>query len=236
MTPKLTLCDLLQERTHMDDKNTIPPYDYLKGSDFVEALKNKLNCRTHQELADLLDIPKSTFSTWAKHERTSHEVMVRLHLSKGIAIEELALSAKELNKIAHGQANIANPHTAMKERVVREQNPQHGVLLVNSFCLSGGKLIDTGEIPYPVRRINSFGLQSAELIELETNEAIMLVDKNDNDAVSGNYLISIDGRHSINEVQRLPGKLLVEFNGTTIETQDGDIEVVGKVVTETRKS
>ncbi|WP_231891826.1 hypothetical protein [Vibrio sp. HI00D65] len=81
--------------------------------------------------------------------------------------------------------------------------------------------MDTCEIPYPLRRINSFSLQNADLIELETNEAIMLFDKND--AVSGSYLISIDDRHSINEVQILPGKLLVEFNGTTIETQDGDI-------------
>jgi len=83
--------------------------------------------------------------------------------------------------------------------------------------------LDTCEIPYPLRRINSFSLQNADLIELETNEAIMLVDKNDSDAVSGSYLISIDDRHSINEVQILPGILLVEFNGTTIETQEGDI-------------
>lgn len=220
----------------MDDKKTIPPYDYLKGSDFVDALKNKLNCRTHQELADLLDIPKSTFSTWAKHERTSHEVMVRLHLSEGIAIEELALSTNELNKIAHGQANIANPHSAMKERVIREQNPQHGILLINSFCLSGGKLIGTGETPYSIRRINSLGLQQAELIEVETNEATYLLDKSMTDALRGNYLIDIDGHLSINRIQRLPGKkLAIAFDDSTIEVSDEDIQVIGYIAATLKK-
>lgn len=186
-------------------------------------------------MADLLDLKTSLISTWNTHNRTSHELMVRLHLALGIPIEELALPEEERSKLPSHQ-----PKTITEQPPVQitaaSTNPQHQAVILKSFCLSGGKLLDTGEIPYPLRRVNSFGLQSAELIELETNNTIMLVDKNDNDAVNGSYLISIDGRHSINEVQRLPGKLLVEFNGTTIETQDGDIEVVGKVVTETKKS
>ncbi|MGF1842482.1 helix-turn-helix domain-containing protein [Vibrio clamense] len=220
----------------MDDKKSIQPYDYLKGSDFVDALKNKLNCRTHQELADLLGIPKSTFSTWAKHERTSHEVMVRLHLNKGIPIEELALTTEELNKIANGKVEVANSHVAMEERAVREQNPQHGVTLLKSFCLSGGKLLDTGEIPYPVRRINSLGLQQANLIEVETNDAIYLLDKSMMDALRGNYLIDIDGHLSINRIQRLPGKkLAIAFDDSTIEVSDEDIQVIGYIAATLKK-
>ena len=213
----------------------IPPYNYLLGSDFTENLKILTKSRNQKEMADLLDLKTSLISTWNTHNRTSHELMVRLHLALGIPIEELALPEEERSKLPSHQ-----PKTITEQPPVQitaaSTNPQHQAVILKSFCLSGGKLLDTGEIPYPLRRINSFGLQSAELIELETNNTIMLVDKNDNDAVNGSYLISIDGRHSINEVQRLPGKLLVEFNGTTIETQDGDIEVVGKVVTETKKS
>lgn len=205
------------------------------GSDFTENLKILTKSRNQKEMADLLDLKTSLISTWNTHNRTSHELMVRLHLALGIPIEELALPEEERSKLPSHQ-----PKTITEQPPVQitaaSTNPQHQAVILKSFCLSGGKLLDTGEIPYPLRRVNSFGLQSAELIELETNNTIMLVDKNDNDAVNGSYLISIDGRHSINEVQRLPGKLLVEFNGTTIETQDGDIEVVGKVVTETRKS
>ncbi|MEZ8654823.1 helix-turn-helix domain-containing protein [Vibrio splendidus] len=213
----------------------ILPYNYLLGSDFTENLKILTKSRNQKEMADLLDLKTSLISTWNTHDRTSHELMVRLHLALGIPIEELALPEEERAKLPSHQPKTITEHPPV-QITAASTNPQHQAVILKSFCLSGGKLLDTGEIPYPLRRVNSFGLQSADLIELETNNAIMLVDKNDNDAVNGSYLISIDGRHSINEVQRLPGKLLVEFNGTTIETQDGDIEVVGKVVTETRKS
>ncbi|CAK2384119.1 helix-turn-helix domain-containing protein [Vibrio crassostreae] len=218
----------------MSSKPKIPPFNYLSGSDFTENLKHLTKSKTILEMAERFDVKKTTFSTWNTHNRTSHELMVRLHLALGIPIEELALPEEERAKLSRHQPKTITEQPSV-QITAASTNPQHQALILKSFCLSGGKLLDTGEIPYPLRRVNSFSLQNADLIELETNEAIMLVDKNDNDAVSGSYLISIDGRHSINEVQRLPGKLLVEFNGTTIETQDGDIEVVGKVVTETRK-
>lgn len=211
-------------------KKQIKPFEYLSGIEFTDNLKRLTKTKTNIELSELVAVPKQTFSTWNTHNRTSHELMVRLSLALNIPLEQLALKPED----RHTTTFETSTDTVVQHD--RKTTPQHETVIVKSFCLSGGKLIDTGEIPYPIRRINSFGLQNANLFELETNEAITLVDKNDNDAVSGSYLISIDGRHSINEVQRLPGKLLVEFNGTTIETQDGDIEVVGKVVTETRKS
>ncbi|MDP2588909.1 phage repressor protein CI [Vibrio splendidus] len=214
-------------------KQKIKTFNYLSGIEFTENLKHLTKCRTFMELADVLEVPKATFSTWNTHNRTSHELMVRLHLALGIPIEELALSEEERAKLPTSKVDS----TARMVKVSPEigaapstDKPQHQTMIVKSFCLSGGKLIDTGEIPYPVRRINSFGLQNAEIVELETNEAIMLVDKNDNDAVSGSYLISIDGRHSINEVQRLPGKkLAIAFSDSTMEVSEEDIKVVGRV-------
>ncbi|MEZ8792523.1 phage repressor protein CI [Vibrio splendidus] len=217
-------------------KKQIKPFEYLSGIEFTDNLKRLTKTKTNIELSELVAVPKQTFSTWNTHNRTSHELMVRLSLALNIPLDQLALKPKDRHLSASNSTCEPSTSYSVANQQDKNENPQLESVVLESFCLNGGKLIDTGKIPYPVRRINSFGLNSAELIELETNEAIMLVDKNDNDAVSGNYLISIDGRHSINEVQRLPGKLLVEFNGTTIETQDGDIEVVGKVVTETRKS
>lgn len=185
------------------------------------------------ELADVLEVPKATFSTWNTHNRTSHELMVRLHLALGIPIEELALSEEERAKLPTSKVDSTARMVGVSpeiESAPSTDKPQHQTVIVKSFCLSGGKLIDTGEIPYPVRRINSFSLQNAEIIELETNDAIMLVDKNDNDAVSGSYVISIDGRHSVNQVQRLPGKkLAIIFSDSTIEVSEEGIEVVGRV-------
>lgn len=209
-------------------KEKILPFDYLKGDAFTEVLKEVTKCRTFLEMAELLDVPKATFSAWKLHERTSHELMVRLHLALGIPIEELALKPEDRSKVKVAEdpskVFISEPAT----------NPQLAVVAVQSFCLTNGKLLETGVVPYSVRRLNGFGLEGANLVEIETNHGVVLVNKNENDAMNGNYLIGIDGRYSINQVQRLPGKLAIAFDGQTIEVQEGEIEVIGKVVLETR--
>jgi hypothetical protein len=212
-------------------KAKILPYEYLSGVAFTENLKHLANCKTFLELAEILNVPKATFSTWNTHDRTSHELMVRFHLRLGIPIEELALKPEDRNQSQY----VANkPHISYETITPTHQNPQHGTVIIKSFCLTNGKLLETGEVPYPVRRINGFGLENADLIEIETNQSVVLIDKKENDAMNGNYLIAIDGRYSINQVQRLPGKLAIAFDGQTIEVQESDIEVIGKVVLETK--
>ncbi|HCG8740347.1 phage repressor protein CI [Vibrio parahaemolyticus] len=211
----------------MNENEKILPYEYQKGREFTDNLKKVLNCRNLEELSEILGVPKSTFTTWNAHDRTSHELMVRLHLAKGIPLDELALRPEDRNsETQKGSANYPSSE--------RSINPQANSVIIKSFCLTNGKLLDTGEVPYPVRRINGFGLENADLIEIETNQSVVLVDKKENDAMNGNYLIGIDGRYSINQVQRLPGKLAIAFDGQTIEVQEGDIEVIGKVVLETK--
>ncbi|EGQ9328502.1 TPA: bacteriocin [Vibrio vulnificus] len=49
-------------------------------------------------------------------------------------------------------------------------------------------------------------------------------------AVSGTYLVDMDGLLSLNEIQRLPGKkLVISFNGSTIQVDELDVKVVGRV-------
>ncbi|WP_277443233.1 phage repressor protein CI [Vibrio parahaemolyticus] len=210
--------------------NKILPFDYLKGDDFTSNLKRVTNCKDFQELGELLDVPKSTFSTWNTHNRTSHELMVRLSLSLGIPLEELALPVTERPKL-----KVVCEGNTEKE-FFRAALSQQEVETIDSYCLSNGKLIETGLVPYPVRRFNSFALNPKNTIELETNEAIYLVDKNDRDAVSGNYLIDVDGRLSINQIQRLPGKkLAIAFGDNTMEVAEQDIGVIGRIAVTLKK-
>ncbi|HHX8569202.1 TPA: helix-turn-helix domain-containing protein [Vibrio alginolyticus] len=217
----------------------IPPFDYLKGEAFTDTLKEVTGCKTLLEMSELFDVPKATFSAWNTHNRTSHELMVRLHLAKGIPIERMALSGNELNKIVRDKSSANNPLLATSSQLFQEtshNNPQHEVVILKSLCLTNGQLIETGEIPYPARRINSYGLDKASLIEVETNEAIYLLDKSTKDAVAGKYLIDVDGRLSLNHIQRLPGKkLAVVFGESTIEVSEEDIKVIGRVAVTLRK-
>ncbi|HFG1796857.1 TPA: chromosome partitioning protein ParB [Vibrio cholerae] len=89
--------------------------------------------------------------------------------------------------------------------------------------------IATGEIPYAQRIFNSWDLEASDTIEIETNEGRFLVDKKLNDAVSGEYLIDINGRLSLNHIQRLPNKLAVVFGNSTVEVSEEDIKVIGRV-------
>lgn len=209
--------------------NKILPFDYLKGDEFTQRLKEVTGCRTFLDMAELLDVPKATFSAWKLHDRTSHELMVRLHLAMGIPIEELALKPEDRKSFKRTSNSLAPVQSQTSET-----QTQHSSVVIKSYCLTNGKLLNTGELPYPVRRIHGFGLENADLIEIETNQSVVLIDKKENDAMNGNYLIGIDGRYSINQVQRLPGKLAIAFDGQTIEVQEGDIEVIGKVVLETK--
>ncbi len=228
-----------------NDNEIIQPFDYMNGKEFTKQLKRVTGCVDFQELGSLLGVPKATFSTWNTHERTSHELIVRLHLALGIPVEELALKPEDRKNVYktkgilgrmqqdHGVRD-ADGIYAKKES--EESNRQHETVILQSFALSNGKLISTGEIPYPYRRLNSYGLLHTEVVEIETNDAIYLVDKGVTNALSGKYLIDIDGMLSINQIQRLPGKkLAIAFGDTTMEVAEEDIKVTGRVAATLKK-
>lgn len=211
----------------MSERKQILPLNYMKGSEFTENLKQITKSRTYPELAELLNVPKATFSTWNLHDRTSHELMVRLHLTLGVPIEELALSEEERAKLPFHQ-QTSSPRV-QGQAADSQSNPQHSIIILKSYCLANGKLLPTGEIPYAKRIFNSWNLNELSTIEVETNQARYLVDREQNDAVSGKYLIDVDGRLSINSIQRLPNKLAIAFGDTTMEVAEEDIKVVGRV-------
>lgn len=65
---------------------------------------------------------------------------------------------------------------------------------------------------------------------VENDGTTYIVDKEVRQAVSGTYLVDMDGLLSLNEIQRLPGKkLAISFNGSTIQVDELDVKVVGRV-------
>ncbi|WP_257888695.1 chromosome partitioning protein ParA, partial [Vibrio parahaemolyticus] len=125
--------------------------------------------------------------------------------------------------------NKKTPEVEVTSSSPELQNPQLAIFAIKSFCLTNGQLVPTGEMPYAQRMFNSWDLVATNTVEIETNEGRFLVDKRQNDAVSGDYLIDMNGRLSINHIQRLPNKLAVVFGSSTVEVSEEDIKVIGRV-------
>ncbi|MGR4006728.1 helix-turn-helix domain-containing protein [Vibrio harveyi] len=206
-------------------------FDYIKGEEFTEKLKEVNGVDSLGELANIYNVPKTTFSTWNSHKRNSHELVVRTHLRTGIPVQELILPKSfPITELHHSfWGNQKAPESVITSSSPELQNPQLSVLAIRSFCLSNGQLVPTGEIPYAQRMFNSWGLEARNTIEIEVNEGRFLVDKKQNDAVSGEYLIDMNGRLSINHIQRLPNKLAVVFGNSTVEVSEEDIKVIGRI-------
>ncbi|WP_375750918.1 phage repressor protein CI [Vibrio sp. HN007] len=215
----------------MDADKKIPPYEYLKGSVFVDNLKKTLGCRSHQELENLLGVPKSTFSTWAKHDRTSHELIVRLHLALGIPVKKLALPESELYKIAEELINTECNTEAISRRLTKSEDKS---LSIQSFKLSNGQLVHKEALVFDRSLLNSIGVRNP--MAVTTEDSTVIIDKEINQAVSGTYLVDMDGLMSLNEIQRLPGKqLAIAFNGSTLAVDELSVKIVGRVVLDIRR-
>ncbi|HDM8150400.1 TPA: helix-turn-helix domain-containing protein [Vibrio harveyi] len=206
-------------------------FDYIKGEAFTDKLKEINGVNSLGELAQIYGVPKTTFSTWNSHNRNSHELVVRTHLRTGIPVQELILpQGYPMTDLHHSFCDSKKTaDSAIRSSGAERQNPQLDVVVIKSFCLTNGQLVPTGEMPFAQRMFNSWDLNAASTVEIETNEGRFLVDKELNDAVSGDYLIDMNGRLSINHIQRLPNKLAVVFGSSTVEVSEEDIKVIGRV-------
>lgn len=212
-------------------------FDYIKGEEFTEKLKEINGVSSLGELAQIYGVPKTTFSTWNSHNRNSHELVVRTHLRTGIPVKELILPNDYPETELHNSfsGNKKTFEEAKASPASDGENPQLAIVAIKSFCLTNGQLLPTGDIPYAKRIFNSWELDASNTVEIETNEGRFLIDKRQNDAVSGEYLINMNGRLSINHIQRLPNKLAVVFGNSTVELLEEDIKVIGRLAVTLRK-
>ncbi|MDW1940924.1 phage repressor protein CI [Vibrio sp. Vb0599] len=194
----------------------VPAFDYLKGRDFTEKLKEVTGCSTFDLVADHYGVPKSTFFTWHTHNRTGFELIVREHLASGASVRYMALGeGKPFDE------NSSNTLTSEE---------------MKTFRLVDGALVEAGTTALDLVTLEKFGLKPSITQVIEDDSGIYYINKESTDPVAGDYLIDVDGRLSINYLQRLPGKkLAIAFGTSTIEVSEEDIKVLGRVAMEMKK-
>lgn len=162
---------------------------------------------TNYQLADNFGIPRSTIQTWHSHNRTAFELIVRTHLATGASVKYMALG---------------------------EGEPFDKGL--QTHRLVDGALIEAGKVTLDLSTIVRFGLKPSFTMVIEDDAGIYYLNTDSTDPVTGDYLIDIDGRLSINYMQRLPGKkLAISFGESTIDVSEDDIKVIGRVAMEMKK-
>ncbi|NOI65990.1 hypothetical protein [Vibrio sp. 99-8-1] len=105
---------------------------------------------------------------------------------------------------------------------------------MNYFGLVVGKLISESAFCFGNVQLNETDVHDP--IVITADGSTVIIEKETKQAVSGTYLVDMDGLMSLNEIQRLPGRqLAIAFNGSTLTVDKASVEIVGNVVIEVRK-
>ncbi|MBL4282176.1 phage repressor protein CI [Vibrio fluvialis] len=199
-----------------DNQLKIDQISYLGGKDVIKKLMEVTNSERQQDIADVFDIPKSTIATWRQRDLTPFEIAIRTHLRTGVSLEWLLLDKGD-----------PYPQTPTQKHITKK-NESKTIFDVDCFRIEDGQLVGNGTIAFDKSLLDEVGVINAMAIKdgLKT----VLINKESRQAVNGTYLVDMDGLLSLNEIQRLPGKkLAISFNGSTIQVDELDVKVVGRV-------
>ena len=189
----------------------ISPFEYSGGRKFTSRLLNVTGVDNLVELSDLLNVPRTTISTWHRRDMTAYEVVVRICLATGASLKYVVLGEGE-------------PFDT-------DVKPVDTSIPLTKEVLQDGEITKSNVIKFDGVLLNSYNLNQDTVRLIEHDSELMMVDTNKANPTSGRYLINIDGSISINHLQRLPGKkLAMSFGESTIEVSDDDINVIGRIV------
>ena len=192
------------------------PIEYLKGREVTEKLKEITNSRDFLSLAEVLGVPKSTISTWHQRKLTPYEIIIRTHLRTGASVSYMATGLGEAFPDKNTQKHVS------------KRNEAKTLFDIDHFALVNGKLIGNETLAFDKSYLDKLGVLN--VMGIEHDGTTFIVDKEVRQAVSGTYLVDMDGLLSLNEIQRLPGKkLAISFNGSTLTVEEDDVRVVGRV-------
>jgi hypothetical protein len=186
----------------------IPPFEYKGGKKVTEKLVSITDSVNFQGLTTTFGIPKSTIATWHQREISPFEIAVRVHLAKGVSLRWLLLDEGDAF-----ETSVA----ISKEKLTIER-------------ITNGSLDNTDEMSLDTTTMSRYGLTPANTRVIDLDGSLLFINTKETKAISGRYLLDIDGAMSINHLQRLPGKkLAMSYDNTSVEVAEADIVVLGRV-------
>ncbi|MEZ8651690.1 helix-turn-helix domain-containing protein [Vibrio splendidus] len=194
----------------------IEPFEYIGGRDFTTKVVNVMNLERYNQLTEVLGVNKGTISTWHTRNMTPFELAVRIHLSEGVSLKWLLLDEGEPFPDQNAQDHVS------------KKNEAKTLFDLDYFTLTNGKLVGNETLAFDKSYLDKLGVLN--VMGIEHDGTTFIVDKEVHQAVSGTYLVDMDGLLSLNDIQRLPGKkLAISFNGSTLTVEEDEVGVVGRV-------
>ncbi|NOH77955.1 transcriptional regulator [Vibrio crassostreae] len=194
----------------------IEPFEYIGGRDFTSKVVNVMNLERYNQLTEVLGVNKGTISTWHTRNMTPFELAVRIHLSEGVSLKWLLLDEGEPFPEQNAQDHIS------------KKNEAKTLFDLDYFTLTNGKLVRNETLAFDKSYLDKLGVLN--VMGIDHDGTTFIVDKEVHQAVSGTYLVDMDGLLSLNDIQRLPGKkLAISFNGSTLTVEEDEVRVVGRV-------
>ncbi|MGO2159250.1 MAG: helix-turn-helix domain-containing protein [Vibrio toranzoniae] len=194
----------------------IEPFEYIGGRDFTSKVVKVMNLERYNQLTEVLGVNKGTISTWHTRNMTPFELAVRIHLSEGVSLKWLLLDEGEPFPDQNAQDHVS------------KKNEAKTLFDLDYFTLTNGKLVGNETLAFDKSYLDKLGVLN--VMGIEHDGTTFIVDKEVHQAVSGTYLVDMDGLLSLNDIQRLPGKkLAISFNGSTLTVEEDEVRVVGRV-------
>ncbi|MEZ8504669.1 helix-turn-helix domain-containing protein [Vibrio splendidus] len=194
----------------------IEPFEYIGGRDFTSKVVKIMNLERYNQLTEVLGVNKGTISTWHTRNMTPFELAVRIHLSEGVSLKWLLLDEGEPFPEQNAQDHVS------------KKNGAKTLFDIDCFSIDDGKLVEKGILTFDKALLDELGVSN--VIAIKDGTTTFLINKESHQAVSGTYLVDMDGLLSLNDIQRLPGKkLAISFNGSILTVEEDEVSVVGRV-------
>lgn len=177
------------------------------GKKAIERMVEAYGFTTRQALCEQLGISKSSLATRYMRDSFPSDWVIQCALETGVNIKWLV-------------TGLPPKHEYLTSDIINIQR----------IKLIDGVLLDAGTLMFDKVFIPD-GLSSPSVISNGNNS--YFIERDFTDVVDGDWLISIDGKHSIKQVIRIPdNKVKINYGNIIVDMNINDLVFIGKVIAE----
>lgn len=177
------------------------------GKKAIERMVEAYGFTTRQALCEQLGISKSSLATRYMRDSFPSDWVIQCALETGVNIKWLV-------------TGLPPKHEYLTSDIIN----------IQKIKLIDGVLLDAGTLMFDKVFIPD-GLSSPSVISNGNNS--YFIERDFTDVVDGDWLISIDGKHSIKQVIRIPdNKVKINYGNIIVDMNINDLVFIGKVIAE----